>query len=166
MLSRRHHVKVAAAFLLAALAAASCKDTKTQPEPEPEIETLRLTVGGASAATITVASNPGCAVTGGPITIHQNVTTTISASFRNAAGDADPVANDPATFRLSGSDNPHGSEPAPTPATITWTRTGPFAGTLRGTATTTTGSVQFSAFHIGEGHEDWGPCAVPITVAP
>lgn len=165
MLIRSHTQLGRLALLAAALTLASCKDV-SDPEPEPEIETLQLTVSTPNPQTITVATNPGCAVTGGPITIPINTTVAISASFRNAANQPDPIANDPAIFKLTGSDNPSGAEPAPTPATIVWTRTGPFAGTLRGSVATTAGSVQFSAFHLEEEHEDWGPCTLPITVTP
>jgi hypothetical protein len=149
---------------IAALTLAACKDV-SDPDPEPEIETLRLTVSTPNPQTITIATNPGCAVSNGPITIPINTAVAVSASFRNAAGQPDPIANDFTAFRLSGSDNPTGAEPTPSPSTIEWTRTGPFTGILSGSAATT-GSVQFSAFHLEEGHEDWGPCTVPITVTP
>jgi hypothetical protein len=153
------------AIAIALLTVAGCKDV-SDPEPEPEIETLQLTVSTPNPQTITVATNPGCAVTNGPIMIPINTAVAISASFRNAANQPDPIANNLLIFRLSGSDNPHGAEPAPTPSTIEWTRTGPFSGILNGSVATTAGSVQFSAFHLEEEHEDWGPCTIPITVTP
>ena len=152
------------ALAIALLTVAGCKDV-SDPEPEPEIESLQLMVFAPNPQTITVATNPGCAVTGGPITIPINTDVEISASFLNAAGQPDPIANNLLIFRLSGSNTPTGAEPAPTPSTIEWTRIAPFRGTLRGSVATI-GSVQFSAFHLEEGHEDWGPCTVPITVTP
>jgi hypothetical protein len=146
--------------LVAVLAA--CRDT-TDPEPEPDVATLRLTIGTTSPQTVTVATNPGCAVTGGPINLTVNQARAISASFLNAAGEPDPVANDPATFKLAGGEGQQ--NPTPTPPSIEFTRTGPFAGTLTGTAAAQ-GSVFLSLLHIEEGHEDWGPCSVPISVAP
>lgn len=149
-----------------ALAGGGCESTG-DPEPEPQIATMRLTIGGSQTVNVTGQSAPGgSCVASQPIAIARNATTTIAASFLNAAGQPDPIANDPGVFRLAGSDNPAGAEPAPTPNTITWTRTGSFAGTLLGTVATTSGSVLLSAFHLEEGHADFGPCAVPITVTP
>lgn len=147
--------------LAIALGAGACKDTTTR-DPEPDIATLQLTIGTPSAQVVTVASNPACQVTGGSIVLPVNTTVSVAASFRNTAGAADPIANDPAVFRLSGD---AGAELEPSPPSIVWARTGPFSGTLRGSATTT-GSVEVAAFHIDEGHEDWGPCTVPLVVTP
>jgi hypothetical protein len=151
---------------LAAFALA-CNDT-TDPEPEPEIATMRILVGtGANQQTVNVAKS-GCVRTGNPITLALNTTTNISISFLNAAGQPDAVANDAAIFTVAGTTPPGtagapAAEPAPTPSTIVWARTGNFTGTLRGSAATTAGSVTFSALHMEEGHADM-ECAVAITV--
>jgi hypothetical protein len=142
----------------------ACNDT-TDPEPEPEIATMRILVGsGANAQTINVAKS-GCVRTGNPITLTVNTTASIAVSFLNAAGQPDPVANDPAIFKVAGSTTggTTAPEPVPTPASIVWTRTSGFAGTLRGSAATSSGSVTFSALHIAEGHPDF-ECPVAITV--
>lgn len=144
------------------LALGACKDT-TDPHGEPDVASLRLTLGGTGGQVVTIASNPGCAVTGGPITIVANQSRSITATFLNAAGEPDPVANDPNDFVLAGGQGQQ--NPTPTPASITFSRTGPFAGILLGT-TATTGSMFVSLLHPQEGHEDWGPCSVPITVTP
>jgi hypothetical protein len=164
MVSRRNYLILPIA-VLAAMTISACQDT-SDPEPEPEIATLRLTVGtGAGAQTVNVAE-ANCAASA-QIMLTINTTTPISASFLNAAGQADAIANDPDIFVLAGATSVGGTtvapEPVPTPSTITWARTGSFAGTLRGTATTTTGSVTFSALHIEEGHADF-ECAVSIRV--
>ena len=162
MFNRSIHWTVTSVFFGALLATAACKDTNGAEE-EPDISSLRLTIGAANAQTVTIGSNPGCSVTGGPITIPINTTVSVTGSFLNSANSPDPVANDATVFRMSGND---GAEIAPTPTTIVWTRTGPFTGTLRGSAATTTGSMQVVAFHLEEQHEDWGECTVPITVTP
>ena len=146
-------------------AVAACKDT-TDPEHEIHVESLRLTIGtpgSASTQIVTIASNPGCAVSGGPIALTVNQAHTITATFLNDEGEADPHANDPEEFRLAGGEGQ--ADPTPTPASITFSRAGAFSGTLTGT-TATSGSVFLSLLHPEEGHEDWGPCSVPITVAP
>lgn len=145
-----------------ALVAAACEDT-ADPEPEPEVETLRLTIGTTNTQTVNIASNPACTVTGGPISLTVNQARTITASFLNSAGQPDPIAMDDDHFQLGGDEGE--MNPTPTPSSITFSRTGSFSGTLTGTAATQ-GSVFLSLVHIEEAHEDWGPCAVPITVAP
>lgn len=149
--------------LVLALAIGACDDTDPV-EAEPDIVTMHITVGTATPATVNVVVD-GC-VESGPITIPINTTVPITVAFLTTGGVPDPIASDPTIFKLTGNDTPHGAEPAPTPASIVWTRTGQFAGTLRGSAATTTGSVFLSAFHMEEGHEDAGPCEVPITVTP
>jgi hypothetical protein len=146
---------------IALLALTACKDT-TDPDHEPDVATLRLVVGTTNAQTVTVAT--GCAVTGGPISLTVNQARTVSATFLNASGQPDPVANDADEFQLAGGEGQ--ADPVPSPSSITFTRSGPFTGSLTGTAATTAGSMFVSLLHPVEGHEDWGPCAVPITVSP
>ena len=140
----------------------ACRDT-TDPEPEPEVASVRLTIGGTTLQIVTIATNPGCAVTGGPINLTVGQARTLAATFLNDAGDPDPVANDAATFKLGGNEGQ--ADPTPTPGTITFSRTGAFTGTLTGSAATS-GTVFLSLLHVEEGHEDWGPCSVPISVSP
>lgn len=152
-------------LLPAALLALACRDT-THDEHKIDVQTMRLTIttaGSTSSQTVTVASNPGCAVTGGPIALTVNQPRTVAAAFLNAAGAPDPEANNPAEFQLAGGTGQ--PNPTPTPASITFNRTGAFSGTLTGSAATT-GSVFLSLLHPREGHADWGPCSVPITVSP
>lgn len=159
MFHRRNHLALPLAFLMTI---AACKDT-ADPEPEPEIVTMRITIGTGTAQTVNVAKS-GC-VASNPIVLALNATTAITISFLNAAGQPDAIANDPATFRLAGAATATtvAPEPVPTPSTITWARTGTFAGTLRGTAATTSGTATFSALHVEEGHADF-ECAVAIIV--
>ena len=155
----RHGTRRAA--LLFGFALAACQDTM-DPHEEPDIASMRITVG-TGAQTVNVSGS--CAASA-PIALTLNATTPIAVVFLNAAGQPDPVANDASEFRLAGDALVAGGpEPAPTPTTIVWTRTGPFAGTLRGSAATQSGAVALSAFHIEEGHADYG-CSVPITVSP
>lgn len=154
----RQLLAVIPAALLVTMAA--CKDT-THDDHDIHVESLRLTIGTTNPQTVTIASNPGCAVTGGPIALTVNQARAITASFLNEQGQPDPEANDPAEFQLAGGEGQ--ANPTPTPASITFSRTGAFAGTLTGTAVTT-GNVFLSLLHVEEGHEDWGPCSVPISV--
>lgn len=163
MFERKKLLTLATACALA-MTATACDDDPIAVEEEPEIAVLRLTVTptGGTAQTVNI-TKAGCAQSA-PIALTLNNTATVSASFLNAAGQPDEIANDPDDFRLAGdADVANGPELAPTPTTIVWTRTGAFAGTLRGSAATTTGSVKVSGFHIEEGHADFG-CTATITV--
>jgi hypothetical protein len=134
-------------LLAGGAAGIACNDS-TEPEPEPEVATMRLVVGGS--ATITVAANG--TVTGGPITI--SGTTTIVATWLRDDGTEDPVV-DASTFELAVEIDDE--------SIVTFTRASAFAGTLNKVAAGST-SATFALFHVEEGHEDFGPFPVPITV--
>jgi hypothetical protein len=132
-----------------ALAFGACSSA-TDEEAEPEVVTLRLTVG---AQTITVSDNG--TVTGGPIAISATGTVTVSAEFLRDNGTADPLVTS-AQFQLN-------ADPADA-GIVTFSRTGAFAGTLTGASAGST-TIEFSLFHIAEGHEDFGPFPVPVEVS-
>lgn len=129
-------------LLAVSLVGAACSDDSTEPDDddEPEVATLRLAVG---AQTINVNVQSGV-VTGGPILLATNTTTPVTATFLRADGSLEPLITN-ATFRLD-------VTPANTNI-VTFTRTGPFSGTLRGVAAGST-SVDFSLFHLEEGHSE------------
>lgn len=137
--------RVVAAVLLSAFATA-CKESTDPGEEEPEVASVRLTVG---TSTVTVAENG--AVTGGPLrltTADQGLT----ATFLKADGSVESLVTS-AEFRL---DVTGGTG-------VTFTRTGAFAGNIRGTAGTNT-SVNVSLFHLIENHADFGPFPVAVQV--
>jgi hypothetical protein len=148
-------MRSAIVVLVASMLAAGCKKTTSTEEHEPDVKTMRITVGGAGGQVVNVSSTG--VVTGGPITITVNTATTITVSWLNSAGTPDAEAN---------GDEFQVNVTSITPGTITFTRTGDHAGTLTGTATTTSGSAQFALFHKAEAHEDFGPFTVPISVVP
>lgn len=127
--------------------AVACSDS-TEPEPEPEVATMLLIVGGTD--TVSVAENG--AVTGGPITIAAS--TTIAAVWLRADGSVDPIV-DATTFALAVTVADTG--------VATFTRSSAFAGTLDKVAAGNT-SATFALLHVEEGHEDFGPFPVAITV--
>ncbi len=134
---------VAATLLL--FVATACKDSTSSEDDEPEIASMRLTVGGAS---VTVAENG--AVTGGPLRI-TTANQTLTAAFLKADGTPeDKVTSDP-SFRLEVTGG----------TGVTFTRSAPFTGTIRGAAAGST-TVTFSLFHTTENHNDFGP--FPVTV--
>lgn len=149
MHSRLFRPIATALVLLPALALGACSST-TDEQSEPEVSSMRLTIG---AQTITVSETG--TVTGGPIAITANGTVTVSAAFLRADGSADPVVT-AAQFQLN-------ADPADA-GVVTFTRTGSFSGTLTGVSAGST-TIEFSLFHIAEGHEDFGPFPVPVEVS-
>lgn len=133
-----------AALAAAALAITAC--SSSEEAHEVEVDFMRITVG-TSTATV----NSTGAVTG-TLSIPQGAATAVSVEFLDAAM-ADALAEHADDFQVT-----------VTPAAgITFARTGPFAGTLTGSAAGTV-AVSFALLHIEENHEDFGPFPVNITV--
>lgn len=130
---------------LLSLGGVACKE---DPADEPQIATLRIAAG---AQTINISDNG--TVTGGPLTLTVGTARAITATALKADGMPETLVTD-AEFRL---------DVTPAAGTVTFARTGPFAGSLTATAAgSTTISVQL--FHIIENHPDFGPFNVPVTV--
>jgi len=123
---------VATAGLLA------CDDIDDPPLDESKVATIRLTVG---TQTITIAED--CVISGGPIRIGAG-TTPIAASFLLAGGEPDPIVtgtNFQLRFTLANA------------GLASFTRTGPFTGTLtRSAAGNTTATV--ALFHFEDDDDD------------
>ncbi len=139
---------VGAAALSLGVALGACEDDPVVVEEEPEVATMRLTIG---AQTVDV-SDAGV-VTGGPIAISAN--TTVSVQWLKADGSVEDVIT-AAEFQLNVTSN--------NSALVTFTRTSAFVGTLVRVAPGNT-VLNFSLFHPGEGHEDFGPFPVSINVS-
>lgn len=130
-----------APLLLATALPAGCNDEA--PPPEPMVETVELTVG---TQVVEVPS------TGASITISGN--TSVSARFLKADGTVETlVTADEFELRLESADT----------GVVTFTRSGPFAGTLNKVAAGQT-TIEVILFHTIEQHEDFGPHPVTITV--
>jgi hypothetical protein len=123
-----------------ALITSACGDDPVNEEPEPDVATMRLVVGTQS---ITVNANSG-AVVGGPIVLPVNTNVGVTATFLRADGSPDPLVT-ATTFDL---------DVAPAVGNVTFTRTGPFTGTLRGTVVGST-VVQFGLLHLAAGHNEF-----------
>lgn len=136
--------------LVLALASTACgDDDPAEPDDEPEFATMRLVVG----AQIVNITRDNCSVSGGPINLVVNTSTAVAATFLLANGSADPVVTS-AGYELRVS---------PNNANVTFARTGPFAGTLRGTATGSTAAT-FELYSVEHGHSEAECRNVPITV--
>lgn len=145
--AKRFRTLFAAVLLPATLVA--CDDSPTEHDDHAEeVAAIRLTAG-TQTVTITQAG----AVTGGPITLGAGGSTAITATFLADDGDVVDLHDD--EFRLD--------VVSGTPSVVTFQRTGPFAGTLSGQAAGQ-GVVAVSIFHLEEGHADFGPFNVPVTV--
>jgi hypothetical protein len=145
---RRRSIIAVLGTVVFGLALASCDGSTEPEEEEPEVATMRLTI---NAQTVDIAENGS--VSGGPIVVPVG-NTAISAAFLRADGSADPVVTAD-VFRLDvDSDNA---------GIASFSRSGAFNGNLVGTAAGST-ILRFSLFHIEEGHEDFGPFPVAVTV--
>lgn len=135
-----------AALAVTALALGLAACSKDEDAYEVEVDFMRITAGAQQ-----LMVNSTGAVTGS-ISISNGVATPITVAFLNGAmADALGVYAD--DFQVT----------VTTGTGLTFTRTGPFAGTLTGTLTGAS-SASFALLHIGENHEDFGPFPVTITV--
>src|SRR5688572_20413473 len=135
------------AALLLVLVFGGCSDDPVEPDPADAIVAMRLTIG---AQTITI--NQAGTVTGGPVTVNA-ATTAVSAVFLDMGGQTITLPTAEFEFRAV----PDNS------ARLTFVRTGAFSGTLTRNATGAA-SLSVSLFHLGSGHDDFGPFSVPVTV--
>jgi len=142
--SRRAAALVLAAF---ALSASACSDD--HDHAEPEVESMRISVAGQSAITI---SSTG--VQSGTLNLVQGVATTITVEFLDASN-ANAITEHADEFQAQVT--------AAAGSGLTFARTGAFAGTLTG-ATTGTRAISLALLHIEENHEDFGPFNVNFNV--
>jgi hypothetical protein len=134
-----------APLLLALAFVTACDNDPVEPgDPADDIATIRLTAG-----TATVNITEGGAQ--GGLTIPLGATS-VTATFLDVAGDSVTIGGE-FEIRLTSSNS----------ALVTFARTGQFAGTLTGVAA---GSaiVAVELFHTGEGHSDFGPHNLTVTV--
>ena len=124
------------AFAVMLPAALIACDDEDETDPGAEVASVRITAG-TQVVTINEAG-----VATGSLTIPRNTATAITAVTLRANGSAVTL---PGEFRLD----------LFPPASITFGRTGNFAGTLTGT-TAGTFNINTCVFHTGEGHCDWG----------
>lgn len=137
----RRFAAVAVASLALGLAGCSSEDAH-----EVEVDRMVITIG----ATEYTVNSAGVYV--GPVTLQQGVATNVTVEFLDANLE-DALAEHADEFQVE-------IDPA---AGVTFTRTGPFSGTLTGTAAGDV-VVSFALLHIEENHEDFGPFPVTITV--
>lgn len=124
----------------------ACDDDPVEPEdPADEIATIRLAIG-AQTVDMTDSNSPS-------VTIPRQANA-VAVTFLDAAGSTLPnsLFSD-FEIRLV-------SENA---ARLTFTRTGAFTGTLTGLSAGAA-VIQVSLFHLEEGHEDFGPRPLAVTV--
>jgi hypothetical protein len=144
MMPRTFRLAAATALIPAALLAVACS---TEPDLEPQVATMRIAIGGQ-----TIDVDDAGVVTGGPIVIA--ATTSFTVSWLRADGSPDPLVTAD-EFEV---------QVVPTnTGLVTFTRTGPFAGSLNRVAAGST-TISFALLHVEENHEDFGPFNVPITV--
>ena len=145
----RHVRSARRAAVVAATAIAFGACTADEHGHEAEVEFMQVTVG---ATTVTV--NATGAITGGPITMTAESEEAVSVVFLDVDM-AEALGEHADDYQVN----------ITTPAELTFTRNGPFGGTLLSTsATPGTYNIQVSLFHIPESHADFGAFGVPVTV--
>jgi hypothetical protein len=123
---------------------AACDDDPTEPEdPAEDLAVIRLSIGGQQV-NITEGA-------GGSVTIPLGATA-VSATFLDAAGLTLDLGS-AFELRLNSTNT----------ARVTFTRSGPFAGSLNG-LTAGNAVVEVVLWHIEEQHEDFGPQNLTVTV--
>jgi|SRR5688572_9258656 hypothetical protein len=140
-------MRVAALMLLPAMAACSDdSDPIDSDDPAESIVMVRLNIGGQTVEITEAGANRAVDVPRGA--------TSLDATFFNAAGN--PVTlSSTSTYALDVVSSNTGR--------LTFTRTGPFSGTLNGLQT---GSATIAVKILHGSHEDFGPRNVTINVLP
>jgi hypothetical protein len=151
----RSYSHPSAVLALSVLALGACDAGQTDPvDQEPEVATMIVNVN--SGIPYTATANGFQLQT---LTIDNAGFTINSAEFLDANGDPEVVI-DIESFRLGVAGDADGG---PLPTGITFTRTGPFAGSVAGIAEGQTIQVYFTLHHIEMEHEDFGPVALTVT---
>lgn len=139
-----------APLLALALTTPACvSDSGTGPSRiKPSVATVRLSIAGR---TINVRTSDG-EVTGGPIILGFQATSLLTATFLRTNGSPDPLVVAPG-FEL---------RVEPSASSLTFSRTGPFAGTLRGNVGGNF-TVRLRLRSLEDGIDDYS-FTVPVTV--
>lgn len=147
MLQLSRNARRAALLALSVFAVAACSDDTD--DHEVEVDFMRITAGAQQ-----LMVNSTGAVTGGPLALQAGVGRAITVDFLKADMTTDALGDEAGEFQVA----------VTVPAGVTFTRTGPFAGTLTASAA---GSydVSFALLHVEENHEDFGPFPVAVSVS-
>jgi hypothetical protein len=129
------------AVLLALAAIAGCRGITDDDDNEVPIAAVRLTIG-----TQTVTINQETGAQSNAVTLAANAPTAITAVALRADGQVETLVT-AADFEL---------RVTPVTNNVTFTRTGPFSGTITRTAAGAA-TVQVSFWHLAEGHPEFGP---------
>lgn len=141
--------------LVSMLAIGACGAGQTDPvATEPDVATMILNLN--SDVDFTATANGFQLQT---LTIDNLGFTINSAEFLNRDGEPDPVIN-LEDFRLGVAGDANGG---PLPSGVSFTRAGPFSGSVAGIQEGQTILVYFSLSHIGAEHDDFGPVALTVT---
>lgn len=136
----------ALAVAVVALSTAACSD---EEDHHAEVDFMRITIAGQTPV---VVNSVG--VASGLLTIAQGVAAAVTVEFLDA-NQQDALGDEADEFQVNV--NPG--------AGVTFARTGPFTGTLTGSAAGTV-SVSFAMFHLTDQEEEFGPFSVSVVVTP
>lgn len=135
------------ATLSAALALTACKEVID--EHGAEVDFLRITLAGQAPVIVNATG-----AVSGTLSLTQHIATTLTIEFLDAT-QQDALGDAADEFQANVAPG----------AGITFTRSGPFTGTLTASATGDI-TVSVAMFHIEDGEEEFGPFPVTITVSP
>lgn len=140
--------------LVSLLALGACEAGQTDPvDQEPDIASMILNLDDVDYT----ATRNGFALQ--TLTTSTGVFTIKSAEFLRPGG-APETAINLEDFRLGVAGNADGG---PLPDGVTFTRSGPFAGSVAGILEGQTLQVYFSLAHIEPEHDDFGPVALTVS---
>lgn len=142
-------------MLASALALGACDAGQTDPvNQEPEIAAMTIQVNGG--VPFTADANGFNLQT---LTLDNGTFTINSAEFRRANGEVEESI-DVEDFRLAVAGDAGGG---PLPLGVTFTRSGPFSGSVSGIEEGQSLPVFISLYHIEPEHDDFGPFGLTVS---
>lgn len=149
ILNRRTLVPI----LVSTAVLAACQRSTTEPDEHADrvdVIRLRVTVTGQAEQTVDITRSGAQA----GITLPVNLAAAVTAEFLDDDGDPVDLHDDEFELRV-----------VPQNASLlTFTRTGAFGGTLTGLTAGEVTLAAVSVFHLDEGHDDFGPFNVGVTI--
>ena len=153
LMPRRAARALAAAAALATVAACNDSTGPDEEEHADEVAAIRLSIAPAAGGTALTYTITPAGVSPSPLRVPTGEST-VTATFLADDGDVVPAA-ELADFRFDFSSQ----------TGLSFTRTGPFTGTLAASASAgTVLPATMCLFHLDEGHCDFGPFTQQVTI--
>jgi hypothetical protein len=147
MLSNRRRFALVTAIVALGFGSACSDDPVEPPDPADEIATVRVTIGTQTVNFTEGGPNPGS------ITVPVG-TNNVTVTFLRANNSTVTLDGNEFEIQLNSQNT----------ARVTFERTAPFAGNLRGVAAGSAAVVVVQLYHKQEMHADFGPHNLNVTV--